>query len=396
MLREKVSENNALFAENNIFPTERVRYRKFMDFSTARERVENAPFGYVSDIFRIKQQDGNYRLAEINLMMIPGTDGSEYLYCVKPYQPYVPKEEEGVEGFLMEKPGIIKDNLSQEETLRFLWDSLLWNSSVKFFWKDSERRFLGASQAFLDYFGMDSLDEILGKTDEDMRWHVNDLPYREEEIAVLQRGIHTKVTPGQVIAKGVIRNIVSSKMPVYRRGTIVGLIGLFYDKDQEIALVNQELTRLRKDPVTDLMDAHAYMDAMIDYAMQYHDRRRNYGVILIRNARHNRIMSTYGEETSRAVLREMARRIVDVMGKSCVIARAKEAVFCVLTYVDDENDLIEKAGQIKKSLNSLNTVEGNSITVRARTAVKIRSWAGITDENIYDTALKEVMADEVE
>ena len=97
-----------------------------------------------------------------------------------------------------------------------------------FFWKDAQRRFLGANQAFLDYYGFESLDCILGKTDEDMGWHVDNDPFRNDELSVLQgKSIHNR--PGICRARGVLRDIVANKRPLYSNGRIVGLVGYFTD-----------------------------------------------------------------------------------------------------------------------------------------------------------------------
>ena len=150
------------------------------------------------------------------------------------------------------------------------------------------------------------------------------------------------------------------------------------------------------DPVTGLLNAHAFADSMIDYAIQYHDRNRNYGIIVVRNARHQRVIDTYGTEFAQLTLKEMGKCISEIMGKRSVIARAKESIFCVLAFVNDEKDLLEKAEKIEKKLNGLNQVKGNPITMRIRMSVKIRSWLGITDENIYAGALNEVQKEETE
>ena len=52
-----------------------------------------------------------------------------------------------------------------------LFNRIINTSQDCVFWKDSDRRFLGVNQAFLDYYGFDSVDVLLGKTDEDMGWH---------------------------------------------------------------------------------------------------------------------------------------------------------------------------------------------------------------------------------
>jgi len=49
-----------------------------------------------------------------------------------------------------------------------LLQQILSTTKTAIFWKDAERRFRGANQAFLDYYGFASIHDILGKTDEDM------------------------------------------------------------------------------------------------------------------------------------------------------------------------------------------------------------------------------------
>ncbi|MDO4538051.1 MAG: EAL domain-containing protein [Coriobacteriales bacterium] len=100
------------------------------------------------------------------------------------------------------------------------------------FWKDAHRRFLGANQAFLDYYGFDSVAAILGKNDEDMGWHEHVDPYKSDELRVLQ-GDHTNAVPGTCYARGVNRKIEASKRPLYRDGKVVGLVGYFRDVTDE-------------------------------------------------------------------------------------------------------------------------------------------------------------------
>ena len=105
---------------------------------------------------------------------------------------------------------------------------LLEGSDRNFFWKDSERRFLGANQSFLDYYGFTSLSEILGKTDEDMGWHDDEEPFRTDELRVL-KGERVVEARGTCLCRGELRDIIASKRPLYSGGEIVGLVGYFDD-----------------------------------------------------------------------------------------------------------------------------------------------------------------------
>ena len=122
---------------------------------------------------------------------------------------------------------IVKLNESQE----FL-AQIINATSTCVFWKDLNRRFLGVNQAFLNYYGFPSVDVLLGKTDEEMGWHSDPDPFKNDEEAVL-RGQSTYRVHGTCIARGVERDILATKSPIYENDKIVGLVGTFEDVSEE-------------------------------------------------------------------------------------------------------------------------------------------------------------------
>ena len=109
-----------------------------------------------------------------------------------------------------------------------LFERIINTSQDCVFWKDKERRFLGVNQAFLDFYGFESVDVLLGKTDEDMEWHSNPEPYKQDELRVLS-GKSTYKVQGKCIIRGEDRDIIASKRPLYDGDEIVGLVGSFVD-----------------------------------------------------------------------------------------------------------------------------------------------------------------------
>ncbi|MCR4618845.1 MAG: GGDEF domain-containing protein [Lachnospiraceae bacterium] len=109
-----------------------------------------------------------------------------------------------------------------------LFDSIINTSQDCVFWKDIDRRFLGVNQAFLDFYGFESANILIGKTDEDMGWHTDPEPYRQDELNVLS-GHSTYKVPGKCIIRGEERDIIASKRPLYDGDRIVGLVGSFVD-----------------------------------------------------------------------------------------------------------------------------------------------------------------------
>ncbi len=70
------------FANNMVHPDETQRCLEFLRSSDLAQRVEATNLGYIADVFRIRNEAG-YRPCETFIMMIPGTAGNEYLFCVK-------------------------------------------------------------------------------------------------------------------------------------------------------------------------------------------------------------------------------------------------------------------------------------------------------------------------
>lgn len=132
-------------------------------------------------------------------------------------------------------------NISKNDFLQNIIDT----TQTMMFWKDEQRRFLGVNQAFLDYYGFKSQDELIGKTDEDMGWHSTPDPFQDDEWRVLHEGIRTHMVHGKCMAKGEERDIMASKSPLYADGKIVGMVGSFIDVTEQFRQRNQieELTR---------------------------------------------------------------------------------------------------------------------------------------------------------
>lgn len=125
-----------------------------------------------------------------------------------------------------------------------LFDKIINTTQDCIFWKDTQRRFVGVNQAFLDFYGFDTADEVIGKTDEDMNWHPDPKPFMEDELRVL-RGESTHNVHGQCIIRGEVRDIIATKTPIYDEGVIIGLVGSFMDVTEEQQRI-EKIERLNK------------------------------------------------------------------------------------------------------------------------------------------------------
>ncbi len=376
-----LQESIRFLEEKIIFPTERKRCHDFLKSSTLYERVEKSGKGYVEDLFRFRQSDGNYIWREAYIILIPKTGGNEYLFCMKPHK--IGLELSGREG-----AALAQNDASSKYA--DIWHSLIWGSKIRFFWKDKSRRYLGASQSFLDYFGLESVDLIIGKTDEEMRWIIDEEVSGQREREVLEKGIRIEDDPGKCIVKGAIRDIFLNKMPMYYGNDIAGVIGYFVDGDEMISRRQGIERASRTDRVTGLMNTHAFVDAMSEFAEMYNEKAADYGLIVVNNTKHDRIIETYGEDFADQVLRVAASRVRDIVGHTCAVARPRGAIFALLTNINNADEIHELADKLLNGLKEITEVDGNSITIRVKVAAKARSDSRIEDERMFEWAVREV------
>lgn len=152
-----------------------------------------------------------------------------------------------------------------------IFDAIINTSQDCVFWKDKERRFVGVNQAFLDFYGFASADVLIGKTDEDMGWHNDPEPYKQDELRVL-RGESTYKVPGKCIIRGEERDIIASKRPIYENGKIIGLVGSFLDvtdvvrrrTDYNRAQILYSVAGLRKYPFFDTLLDEIRLEELLD------------------------------------------------------------------------------------------------------------------------------------
>ena len=143
-----------------------------------------------------------------------------------------------------------------------LFDSIINTSQDCVFWKDKNRRFIGVNRAFLDFYGFDSEAVLIGKTDEDMGWHNDPEPYRQDELRVLS-GESTYKVPGKCMVQGEERDIIASKRPLYEGDEIVGLVGSFIDIT-DIVRRQKRLDSRQVMYTIDSLRKHDFWDRLLD------------------------------------------------------------------------------------------------------------------------------------
>ena len=202
------------FCDRNLHPADRSRFLSFYDLSTLDARVKERGTNYDVIKLRVRVSHDTYADHVFTLipMMVQGR--GQVLSTLRV------AEADTENSHQISGDARISDAV--------LLKAVLEGTDRYVFWKDDKRRFLGANQAFLDYYGFKSLSEILGKTDEEVGWHVDSLPFREDELRVLNGDVVLR-SRGTCYDRNELRKIEANKRPIEVAGEIVGLLGYFRD-----------------------------------------------------------------------------------------------------------------------------------------------------------------------
>ena len=143
-----------------------------------------------------------------------------------------------------------------------LFNNIINSAQDCVFWKDKDRRFVGVNQAFLDFYGFKSADILIGKNDEDMGWHSDPEPFKQDELEVLA-GKSTYKVQGKCFIRGEERDIVATKRPLYDNGNIVGLVGSFTDITDVVRRKNG-LDHNQSIYTIDKLRKYSFFDKLVD------------------------------------------------------------------------------------------------------------------------------------
>ncbi|MGN1388147.1 MAG: EAL domain-containing protein, partial [Bulleidia sp.] len=217
---------------------------------------------------------------------------------------------------------------SAERTLPIETDSIL-NSLLKLlpvgtFWKDRDRRFLGVNQAFLNFYGMKSVDEVLGKTDEDLGWHTDPDPYRNDEIRVIRDGVSVQNVPGRCIVQGEEHQIACTKGPIFQDGEISGLVGWFIDLTEEE----------KKHILPHSAESRSQEESSISRYIEASQKRGiDFAMISVKIENLSELKKKFGAEETEALLRTAEENLAESCGRNNVLLRSGNGRFMILSQV---------------------------------------------------------------
>lgn len=333
---------------NYCYLPDQKRFAEFMDISTLRSRLINNKDRTLTGMFRSITASGEYHWFLHLIVPVQRSDFKRAVHVTLE----AGVDEEGIKKVASALSDGGSDHLTVGITDEVLWKNLILNARRMYFWKDDQRRFLGASRSFLKYFGLSSDKEIIGKTDEDMGWHVDPEPFKRDEEEVLSTGKKMYFRNGKCIINGMNRDIIAWKIPIYRDGKIIGILGTVIDAEK-IPFISEEQNMLRIDSITGLANARGLSDSIYTYLSERWRNGKNVALMEIYVPEYREIVNLYGDASGDCLLREVGVTLKKAAGKSCVIGRVQESLFYILMNFESKEDVRNVARKIRPAIESL-------------------------------------------
>lgn len=344
-----------------VYPDDQARYRQFTTKEFLIENINKYKRGFYEDSFRMRKEDGNYEWKDIDIITVPETNNQVMFVCFKAssmdYQQNIVDTVNRYFGF--DKNGEVNNTLAKDA---LFWRTMMEQSHVKFFWKDNQRRFLGASKSFLDYYSFKSINEILGKTDEDVGWHTNNVPFRQDELNVLKKGQIIRNSEGECVVNGVLRPISATKFPIYKNGKIIGLMGYFLDlSDKEHNGMSSDTSSF-VDPVSGFMNSRGILLALFGMENELRDHNKDYTVVVCEIGAATLLRREYGLAFAEKVVKEISAKMRLCISPMISIGRLQTARFVIASRENSEK-IYDTLLKLKDEISKIREVDSHKCSL---------------------------------
>ena len=341
------------YAKRYIYPEDREAYMHMIDPGFTKPYFRNHGRSYITRVFRTSVRHGRYAWKAHTLLQL---EEDVFLMLINNVHDML--TEHGID--ILHSAEGARGAFPPER----LWNNLIRSDLLRIFWKDTDRRFIGASKAFLDYYGFDSVDEILGKNDEDLGWHLQPDRYMNDEFSVIEEGRTTHNIPGFCINSGENKEILASKTPLYNEnGEISGLMGYFIDR--ELLAVNDRRGKetSRRDILTGLLNSRGISEEAAAFRDAYYLRGVDFARVHIGIDDFASINEQYGYNFGDRILSELGKALKAAFGRNCAVSRYSGHKFVVLHQVGSREEVHDLRSQIKAVGASIREIDGIPVTL---------------------------------
>lgn len=340
-----IHSNMEKYVVDRVYYEDADRYMKFFDMATLRKRIQNSKERIITSYIRLKEgNDYVWKVLECNYLgnnKVVATARNASDSELK-YAPYLVK----------------KVNVTDINSYEASFNQV--NSNVICYWKDLELRYTDATKGYINFYGIESLEVILNKTDTDLNW-VEDSIVAKKEKEVLKTGIKTSLVE-TVTVNNEAKVLVIDLSPIYDNGKIIGLMGYITDIYGQ---VNLEESTLFIDDYSGTLNTKGLMSEVNKFSDEFLLNNKKYAVLIVDIKDFKYAVKNYGKFFARDILNVIGKKLVDIVGVKGVVGRIETDHFMILTRYKVESELKELKEKLLLEINKINKISNKSFTIDA-------------------------------
>lgn len=357
--------------------------RRFLQYIHGLAQVNQIPLASTKfDLFRVKVPNGGFHWTNFSLTSFRYNEHPCQLLCLHDFVFEELPDRAKLINTVMASYGFttLPEDQKRQLSDAALWQTLTQFSSRKLFWKDRDGRFCGASPAFLRYYGIQNINEFIGKADRDLGWHLADTYMDQGEMTILQKGDPIHNGHGRCIARGRQHAISFSKYPIYQGTEIVGLLGEFRDVEEERNYHQLQRKLYLIDEETDLYNYRGMILASVEFADNLRQNKVGYVGAMFVVPEFASFAKLYGNSVRHAALQRICAIIKKTMPTATVIAHTGSGVFVLFLKGQTVGTMRTFIEQIQAELTAITEIEGLACHFSMRYALESGSKARSSDE----------------
>ena len=357
--------------------------RRFLQYIHGLAQGNQIPLASTKfDLFRVKVPNGGFHWTNFSLTSFRYNEHPCQLLCLHDFVFEELPDRAKIINTIMASYGFttLPEDQKRQLSDAALWQTLTQFSSRKLFWKDRDGRFCGASPAFLRYYGIQNINELIGKADRDLGWHLADTYMDQGEMTILQKGAPIHNGHGRCIARGRQHAISFSKYPIYQGTEIVGLLGEFRDVEEERNYHQLQRKLYLIDEETDLYNYRGMILASVEFADNLRQNKVGYVGAMFVVPEFASFAKLYGNSVRHAALQRICAIIKKTMPTATVIAHTGSGVFVLFLKGQTVGTMRTFIEQIQAELTAITEIEGLACHFSMRYALESGSKARSSDE----------------
>ena len=357
--------------------------RRFLQYIHGLAQGNQIPLASTKfDLFRVKVPNGGFHWTNFSLTSFRYNEHPCQLLCLHDFVFEELPDRAKIINTVMASYGFttLPEDQKRQLSDAALWQTLTQFSSRKLFWKDRDGRFCGASPAFLRYYGIQNINELIGKADRDLGWHLADTYMDQGEMTILQKGAPIHNGHGRCIARGRQHAISFSKYPIYQGTEIVGLLGEFRDVEEERNYHQLQRKLYLIDEETDLYNYRGMILASVEFADNLRQNKVGYVGAMFVVPEFASFAKLYGNSVRHAALQRICAIIKKTMPTAAVIAHTGSGVFVLFLKGQTVGTMRTFIEQIQAELTAITEIEGLACHFSMRYALESGSKARSSDE----------------